>query len=289
MPFGVELPDNLGQQTSAPDTTSEAPEGHAPETVSKAGQPEATDSPTKSELLDLDKLERFRFQGKEWSAKDLRNAYLMREDYTRKTQALSKEREAITEAAKYRDNFDTDLQSVIANPKLLDQMRSVYPKEYVAVAEKILGRLERPQLTPKETDPEFQQLKGELAEWRREREEQEVKNVETWLDTTYQKLSTKYPDANSELVTARAEAASKQGTQITEAVLDKLFKQSHAETLGLKSKWEKATKDKATKQIKTGAEGRDIGPGGGIPGSAPRGFKTIKEATSAFLQDIGKQ
>jgi hypothetical protein len=64
--------------------------------------------------------------------KDLKNSYLMREDYTRKTQEVA-------EARKYVDNFKYDLQSLVKQPSLMGQFEKVYPKEFVQLAKEILS------------------------------------------------------------------------------------------------------------------------------------------------------
>jgi hypothetical protein len=45
-------------------------------------------------------------------------------------------------------------------------------------------------------------------------------------------------------------------------------------------------KDQVKRQIQAGRSSADTGRGGGIPGQAPRQFKTMKEATAAALADI---
>lgn len=296
MPFGVELPENLGQTPAAdPGAGSPsdggAPEGSAsPEISTKAPGTDSGVGAKAPELTDIDKLERFRFEGREWTPKDLRDARLRQDDYTRKTQELA-------ETRKYVDNFAADLDAVLKDPKLLAAMERIYPKEFVAHAKTVLAKYSGQSVQPKEpsqtatqTNPELDSIKSELAELREERAQaaeerraQEVEQIQKWLDSTHETLSKKYPMANQEIVNARAEAAVRQKVQITDAVLEKLYKSVHGE---IQAKWEETYKGKVNRQLEAGKEARDVGPGGGTPSGAPKKPRNIKEATNAFLEDI---
>lgn len=284
MPFGVELPDNLGASETQTETgVNPAPEGASPpiQEVSRAIEPE------KNQDLDLDKLERFRFQGKEWTPKELRNAQLRHEDYTRKTQELA-------ETRKYSDNFAIDLQSVLRNPNRFEEFRKIYPKQFVQIAEEVLKSVKPSSPTPqstqstesaqKPTDPRVEEILSEWGQIKQEQQKAEIEQIHSWLDNQFETLSKKYDFANSEIVTARAEAASLQGTQITKELLDKLFKANHEE---IKGAWEKRYKSKVNEQLEKGKKAKDIGGGGGIAGEAPRGLKTLAEAKKAMLADFG--
>lgn len=280
MPFGVELPDNLGAEAK----TDVAPESRAPEGAQVST--EKTDSPeTIKDILDLDKLDRFRFDGKEWSSKELRNSYLMHSDYTKKTQEVASER-------RYAQAFAADMRFLLQNPDKFDKFAEIYPKTYQDMAREILeqaslkqqGMSPQPgnnQAVPK--DPELAEIKGELTEWRKAQHAAEVEKIQSWLDNQFETLSKKHPYADTEVVMARAQILSDQGNKITKEILDKLFAKSNDE---IKDRFEKMYKGKVTEQLKAGEKSRDVGSGGGIPGQSPKGFKTIKEATQAFLSDI---
>lgn len=290
MPFGVELPDNLGNSEGAPNAQPESSQNLEPQ-VSKAEQPETTTAPEpkSSEPLDLDKLERFRFNGREWSPKDLKSAYMMREDYTRKTQELS-------EARKYAENFEADLQTVLRDPARLNDLKSVYPRSYVELAERYLGsrpagQTSQPAQTAQpETRAEYEkriaQLENRIQDWDKAQHQAEVTKIQSWLDNQFENLSKKYPLANTEVINARAEVLVNQGTQITDKVLDKLFKANNEE---IKAVWEKHYKTKVNDQITTGQKGKDMGAGGGVPGQAPKGPKTMREARDQWLEDLARK
>lgn len=295
MPFGVELPENLGQPAPEAPVTESAPEGAEPKDSAPEGAKELSTSQepnTPKETLDIDKLESFRFAGRDWTPKDLKNAYLMREDYTRKTQEVA-------EARKYADNFSVDLQTVIQNPDLIAKLRAVYPKAYVDVAERVLAYRAQQQgtqqVTPNQNanDPLHkitqwqQQVDNKLSkidQWEAHQQQVEIKGIESWLTSQYETLSKKYPLANGEVITARAQVLSDSGNEITEKVLDRLFKQNDEET---KAHYEKVYKEKVTKQLEAGSKSKDVGAGGGVPGNAPKGLKTFKEAREAMIKDLG--
>lgn len=280
MPFGVELPDNLGE-TQAPETEVEVKE--TPEEISN----DESQKPQSPELTELDKLERFRFEGRELTPKELKNAMLRQEDYTRKTQEVS-------EARKYADNFAVDLRKVMSEPELLEQFKRIYPRKYVEMAEEILSR-SKPQSQPSTQvqnglDPKYadklSRLESKIGEWEESQKKTEIEQIQSWLDNQFGSLSKKYPHAVDDTVTMRAQYLSDNGTKITETVLDKLFKQSHEE---MKSRMDKLYLNQANKQLEANKKSKDVGSGGGIPSEAPKGFKTIKDATKAFLEDIDRK
>jgi len=293
-PFGVELPENLGQapeQNAAPQHGS--PEGSAPEgNKSLEGTNQNTQTPAEKaqELADLDKLEKFRFKGREWTRKEFEDGHLRQQDYTRKMQTLS-------EKTKFVENFPHDLRTVIADRSKLSDLERIYPKEFVAHAKEILAAYpakaepQGQQLTskpevPEEFRKEFDAMKASVAEWQQERERTEIEQNQKWLNNQFDSLSKKYSHAHSEVVYARAESAARQGVQITADVLDKLFKACNDE---MKKRSDELYKDKINQQLKAGKEAKDVGAGGDLAGGAPKNYKTIKDATAGFLADIANR
>lgn len=290
-PFGVELPDSFGesQEGSGTEISEKHSEGSDTSTdtqdLTKETKPE-----TPQDLLDLDKLDRFRFNGKEVTRKDLdewQKSGLRQADYTKKTQELA-------ETRKYADNFAIDVGKVIQNPKLWDEFRKVYPKEYVSAAQNVLNRTsgQPPATTPSQTqqtparDPELDEIKSDLAAWKEEKYRAEVDGHTKWLETQYSTLSSKYPYANKAEVTNWAQHLVEQKTEITESVLDKLFNQSNGSE---KSRFDEMYKAKVDKQINQGKKAKDIASGGGIPSAAPSGAKTMKDAKREMLKHFGAE
>lgn len=282
MPFGVDLPDNLGSpapDSSGSGTPSSGSPGEAPVSTEKTPGTEPADG--KPSITDLDKLDRFRFEGREWSRKELRDAYLRREDYSRKTAELA-------ETRKYADNFAADLRTVMKDRARFAEFQRLYPRDFVERAQEILSNM--PQAggaePNKPNDPvaeKLQALEGKIQTYEQRQEAQEVEKLQLWIDNQFATLSKKYPDARAKEVNADAEILARQGTKITPQVLEKLFKASHGEISGGREAW---YKEKAKNQITAGKEGRDVGPGGGMPGEPPKNPKTFKEAREMMIQDL---
>lgn len=296
VPFGVELPENLGSESTeaAPETSSSAPESTAPE--KSLSEAPSTQTP-KKDFLDLDKLERFRFSGREWSPDELKKSILRNSDYTKKMQELSRQREdferrntEVSTNQRFAENFHFDLQKVIAQPALLSELAKVYPPQYVQAAKNVLAKLGvNEQADPQKAQSVDPRVQAELAEMRnwmqgqqaRERE-QEIARIGADLDTKFQKLGTKYPEADPEVVNTRAQAVvASQKAPITDAQLEKLFKQHHDQ---VEQRLVERQRARVEAQRKANQKGKDMGPGGGVPGQAPKKL-TIKEATQQALAD----
>lgn len=299
MPFGVDeaaVTSAIENAGSASESAG-APEGASPTgQVSEAQRPEqasgdngeAARAAKPPSLVDLDKLERFRFNGREWNPKDLRNAQLRHEDYTRKTQEVA-------EARKFADNFVYDLQTVLRDRSKLEEFQRIYPKEYVQIAQGILSSLpSQPQaVTPtakSALDPamaeRLSRMENQFTTLMQQTEKAQVEQIQSWLDNQFDVLGRKYPFADPEVIDARAELAARNGTQITADVLEKLFKQHDEQMKERKSSWDKAVKEKQNQQIQAGKKAKDMGTGGGTPGGAPKAARTIKDATKLALKDL---
>lgn len=285
MALNVDLDQALSQLDSK-DTSSSPVVDDKQETTSPADAPG-------NNLTDIDKLERFRFEGKEWEPKALKASLLRNEDYTQKTQALSQERKQFEQSQKefdwYRNNFEKDLPKVLENPALLEELQKHYPEHFVKLAQAALSRF--PQTgTPQPTNDLEKQVK-ELLNWRGEIQTEIQKandlKADAMLDTWYSELSKKYGEADSEVVTNRAYliAEKLQGQkppqEFTREHLERIFKADHESR---EKRYSEKYRTKVEEQKRTGSKGKDTGGGGGIPGSAPANQpKTIKEATHQAL------
>ena len=291
MAFGVELPANLGEAPSAAPSTEATPSG-SDQFSSKAPGTDSPEGATKSSpLTDIDKLERFRFEGREWKREDLRNAYLRQQDYTRKTQELA-------ETRKYVDNFAVDLRAVLKDRARLEEFRRIYPREFVEKAEEVLSQLpsaRMPEGTSQKQqadDPvrgELEMIKRDLGQWKQEKQQAEVASIQSWLDNKFETFSKKYSHVEKmgepvlKAINADLEVLANQGTRITEQVIEQYFKGYDDK---IKASWNAMRKSEITQQQRAGKEARDVGPGGGAPGAAPKGPKTFKEATAMMIADL---
>lgn len=305
-PFGVELPQNFGQESNpaahdagggayegAPGggaPAGAAPEGGAPNTVS---EPTSTQTPTAAQLLDLDKHEKFLWKGREITRKEFEDGHLRQSDYSKKTAEL-------TEQRKFADNFDADLQKVMADPdKWLSRFERVYPPGYVKIAKTILERHKAggapnagaaPNNDPAKVSslkdhPEFQALSSKIEDWERSQQETQIEASRAWLKSQHDVLGKKYPHAHPEVVEGRLGmwAMKNGGDKVTGEVVEQFYQKANEE---MKQRSDALYKDKITKQITAGKEARDVGTGGDAPGAAPKRAKSMKEATQQALDDI---
>lgn len=312
-PFaGVDLDAKLSETTSAPEvsdgggTTDKAPE------VSNTGTPEKPDQENldkpsieaKPEIPDLDKLERFRWKGKDLTRDELEKAYLRHEDYTRKVSQVSEQR-------KYAENFEYDLAKVVENPALLGEMKKVYPAQFVKIAESVLNRLpsKRDEVASAPNDLPNQNFESEkitsleaqlqraleqveeLTGWRSgidaQVQQANLAKAEAQIDQWFDKFGKKYPEADPEIVNAKAIYLSEQlkesGKPFTETELEKLFKAEHER---LEARYAERYRTQIEKQKAAASKGQDMGAGGGVPSAPAKQAKTLKEATKLMLDDL---
>lgn len=266
---------------SQPQQTSEQ-ETSIRDSDASSTQTEGLSSRQAAEIADLEKLGKFKFDGKEWTAKDLKNAYLMHSDYTRKTQALSEER-------RYAENVGYDLIAVANDPSLAAKFKEIYPKQYHAQLDQVLSYVQKggvqqssqPQQSQQRSsvDPDFQQRFERLE---KSIQEKEVAAVEAQLDATFSKLSEKYKFADEETVIARAQALLNRGVELNDATWNELFKQIND---ARQAQYQSFYKAQVGKQQSANVRGKDMGPGGGIPGEAPKKL-SLKEVRDYAISQL---
>lgn len=231
-------------------------------------------------VTELEALEKFKFEGREWTAKDLKNSYLMHDDYTRKTQALAEERNKYTEERKYYDNLQADLEWIKSHPNDVAKFKSTYPEKF----HKYLGYVQTPQEgAPQKAqiDPSIQERLDRFDRLEAEFNQKKVEAIDAELDAKFSKLSEKYAYANEESVIARAQSLLDKGEKLTDQVWDQLWKADNDRVQKLAEKY---YADKVNKQKTANAQGKDVASGGGTPGTAPVVARTIKEASNLARQ-----
>lgn len=237
-----------------------------------------------SEITDLDSLEKFKFDGKEWTAKDLKAAYMMQQDYTRKTQALSEERRRLEENSKFDLNLKYDLQRVLQDPSLAQQFRSLYPKEYHVFLDKLVGEQQKSEDKGSGQGQVPPELLGRLDKLESTLFEKDVQNESAQIDSIMQKMAAKYDLAGQvpDLILARAEILAQNG-KLDEKAWESIYKsvQDEAEKL-FKGHYDKQFKQ----QQNASRKAKDAGPGGGTPGQAPVAPKSLKDATRAAMEAL---
>ncbi len=238
------------------------------------------------DVADLDKLEKFMFEGKEWTKDDLRRSILMHQDYTRKTQEVANERKAIESERKFTENVPYDLEKLARDPNLIDQFKRVYPKQYHAAADKILSSLG---ISPKAV-PNRGTESNIPEEWRAELDQvksmlkaHEVEKEEAKLNSTFNTLAAKYPKARQDVIIFKARAELEAGKpNLTDEQFEKLFKDEHeSHTKAMDEYYLSKIKD----QKAANKKGRDVPNGGETPTSPPKKM-TMREATEAAIRDL---
>lgn len=281
---GVDLDSVAPQQNS---------EAKAEETASPtSSQTEAAESQA-PDTVDLDKLERFRFSGQDFTRddfqkkwKEMESGNLRHSDYTKKSQEVS-------EARKYADNFDADLQAVIDNPQLIEQLKQIYPANYVAVAERVLNRVgDKNEVAgtapaPK-LPPEMEQALGEIREWKKGVQEQTIAATKSQLDSEHDRLGKKYPYADPDVVDVRVQHALDKGEKVTREnlgkILENAYKMHHE---AVESRIKLQSKAKVEEQVKAGREARDVGAGGAIPSAPRKKYSKFNDITNDVLASFG--
>lgn len=265
-----------GNQTQAPVETSQKEDN--------SFQAESNNL-TQQEIIELDKLEKFKYKGRELSAKDIEaweRGHMMQSDYTRKTQALSEER-------KYYDNLAVDLAAVKGNPALESEFRKIYPEKYHSYLDFLGDRNNSQKLAEHQQqveqkqslDPDVMARLKKVDELENYIKEQEVKTVSQKLDVIFAEKSKKYHLADEESVLAMAQALHNQGTQLDDTMWDKIWSTVHNK---VETKFKSYQKDIITKQQDATKRGIDTAGGGGVPGQAPKRM-SFKEATEAAVRD----
>lgn len=282
----MDMEENLGESSSN-DSVSDSPS----QSTEAATSDSVSTSPD-GQLVNIDTPDRYRYKGRnlnEWES-----GYMRQQDYTSKTQALAQER-------RFVDNLSHDLERVRSNPQMAEQFRSIYPEKYHGYLRYVLENSNQNPQQQQQTregssqsqyarlDPAMEMRVNQLEAGFRERE---VAAISAELDSKFASLATKYPFADEEAVVARAQALlSKmkendplnQNLKISDKQWDALWKGQNDRAYGLS---DTQYKKKVDSQIKANRKGSDTGKGGGLPGQAPRQYKTIKEATNAALADI---
>lgn len=237
---------------------------------------------------------RFKFGGKEFTAEEIRKGYLRQDDYTKKTQQLAEER-------KFASNLYADLRKIEKNPALADQFRQLYPKRFHAHLDEVLGGVQAkppggrqadPKTSEAPLDPRLQSALSKIESFEQKQREAEIRTHEKEIDTMISKYSSKYPWADEELVISRVQRSLAQkreedpDAKIVEADWERAFKEVQKAT---ETRVKAQQKQTINQQLDANSRGRDVGRGGGAPGSAPRLPRTIKEATAHALADIQRQ
>lgn len=251
------------------------------DTAPEAGEESSAQA---EQVLDLDSVGKFKYGGRDWTTKELQNAIMRQEDYTRKTQSLAQER-------KFAENFAFDAARVMDNPKLFQQFADLYPPKYVETLKAALGDKLQTQQTndPKssnqlEYEARIKKLEQYFEQTQKESHDAKVQANEAMIDRFMSELKPKYKFVDEEAVLARAQSLYEKGADLTKMTTwEKIYKDVHGRTEKL---FNDHYKSMFQNQKQAGSKARDTASGGGIPGQAPP--KSFKEA-HAVVENLIKQ
>ena len=239
-------------------------------------------------IYELEKLSKFKYQGQEWTPKDLEAAILRQKDYTQKTQGLSKERESFQQEQKYYENLYYDLNNVKNNPSLAQQFIQVYPEKFHSYLKQILGQTngqnQQANQSQNQAQPQYDvDMMSRMQKLEAFYHEQEVAKNTQEINATISKMSQKYPDALSEMAIGRVYEALNKGEKVTEQTWETAFKD--ADQL-MKNHMKAKYGDLVKKQTEANNKSRDVDSGGGTVGRAPQKFKNLSEVTNHAVRDL---
>lgn len=239
-----------------------------------------------SEITELEKLERFKFKGEEWTPQKAEQALMRQQDYTKKAQEIAeqkKEYEAELKHREYRSNLKADINHVLKDPSLVDAFKKTYPEEYHYALELALGKTQQ-QVDQKQEHnlpPEIlEKLKKldehdqTLNEFKQKAYETEKQAIDARLEANESKFTQKYPYSKfnlgavyGALETYAVNNKISDIKDIPDSVFEHMYKTAHEQQL---KNYETINQEKVKKQMSASSEAQDIGKGGGTPGEAPK-------------------
>lgn len=257
----------------------------AEETVAEAKGEETT-----QETIDLDRLERFKFQGKEWTPEEINKAMLMQSDYTKKTQELAKER-------KFIDNLGYDLDNVRSGIATVEQFKAVYPERFHHLVETALNTAKADPETTQDDEPDtiktlqqtVEELRNKLETYENKFQDEKVEAETARLDAIFTKMGSKYELADEDAVMNAAQRLLEENRDnpnfvFTDGVWERLYKRDHEKRVGILEEYNgKLMKN----QESLNKKGTDGGPGGQPPGRERKRF-SFDEATEMAIQDLSR-
>lgn len=236
-------------------------------------------------VTELDKLEKFRFEGQEYTPKALKEAILRMQDYTRKTQEHSRTVESFKQEQKFYDNLWADLEAVRKDRNLAAEFIKVYPEKFHQALKQVLSETNGTNSNPQgQQGPHFDvDLQNRLAKLEKVHQEQEIAKNTTEINSLIDKYSKQFPKAIPKLAIADVFEAYNQGVTPTAETWEQAFKssQEYRESL-VKADYG----DLVKKQQQANQKARDVETGGGTPGRAPKKFGSLREVTEYAAESV---
>ncbi len=245
---------------------------------------------TAQQVVELEKVGKFKWEGKEWTPEELKKAALRLDDYTKKTQTLAEERKSLDSERKYYENLYADLASVRSNPELAREFVKVYPEKFHSYLKSVLTNTQ--ERTDSQTPVNHQQVTPDVELLSRVNKleshftKQEVEKAKLEIKSTVDELAKKYTNVGQDfkdMVYAQAFEFYEKNKTINPEAWDSIFK-------NLDTRLEKAFQaryaDLVKKQTTANSKAKDVEPGGGTVGRAPKKFKSLDEVEKQMLSDL---
>lgn len=248
---------------------------------SSGGQAEGGESTAQAQpqITSLDSLSEFEFQGERLTPDRLQEVF-------RGYKSASEHRAQSQAEERYWANLDTDIESVLANPQLADKFKSIYPEKFHRVLDRVLGRAQGQEQRATQAPQVPKEFLSKISHLESALNQMAVDSANAKLDAILPKLYDKYPLANEDGVLARAEAFIQQGGKMTDAVWERIAKESHE---AVSKKADAFYKKQLQTQIDKGQQGKDAPSGGQIPGKSPAKISTFAEAEKAMIAHLKAQ
>lgn len=241
-------------------------------------------------IAELERIERFKFQGKEYTPKEL-GTLLQREQeqtkaFTQKMQALAEERKQWESSRSANQKFDDalayDLEKVRQNPQLAQEFIRTYPESYHRHLRAVLGSTSPSQSSTQGQPHVPVELMSQVEQLRSYVHAQEVAKAEGEIERDLTKALSQFKYASRKEVLADvfefhnslpADSTTGRKPSVPYEIWTKAAEASHNDRV----EWGKTyQKDLQQQQKQANAKARDVGAGGGTPGQAPQKFDPKK-------------
>lgn len=230
-------------------------------------------------ITELDKLEKFRFEGQEYTPKALKDAILRQQVFSKKTSELAKERESFEQERKFYDNLYADLNAVRQDPNLASEFIKLYPEKFHQALKQVLTESQgqaSPAQTQKQSAPFDVELQGRLTKLEKHLHEQEVSKNTQEINSLISEYSKKFPKAIPKLAIADVFEAYNQGVKPSAEMWEQAFQASQE---FMESQMKTHYGELQKKQTEANKKARDVDSGGGTPSRAPKKFGSLREVT----------
>lgn len=239
---------------------------------------------TTQEILDLDGVSSFKFQGQTYTPDQFQDIYQGYQKYGEASKYMEEDQ-------RYQANVDHDIEKVLRNPARIDEFKQTYPERYHKYLDRALSlsSQRQPEVSgqtgqlPKEVMDKLSSYEQRIAMQEQRAFQSDVAAASAKIDAILPNLLSKYELADQDKVLFEAEKILSKGGKLTDAAWERLVREDHERTT---KKADKVYQTKLNAQLTKGKQGADTGPGGATPGGAPVKPKTFAQAQEAMIESL---